>query len=62
MKHAPPPFVRNEQARALRTRAGNAAVAIRVDTRPKTVAAKKGKGSYRRAAFGDDGAVAERPP
>ena len=51
MTHAPSNFARNEQARALRTRAGNAAVAIRVDTRPKTVAPKKGKGAYRRASI-----------
>lgn len=41
----------NEQARALATRAGNAGVAIAVDTRPKTVRAKRGRGSYDRKRF-----------
>jgi hypothetical protein len=45
-----PTFTRNEHAHALHARAGNASVAIRVDTRPKAVKPKKGKGSYRRAA------------
>jgi len=39
---------RNEQARALRARAGNANVPIAVDTRPKQTKPKKGTGSYRR--------------
>ena len=50
MKPAPKTFIRNEQARALRSRAANANVAIRVDTRPKTVKPKKGNGSYCRDA------------
>jgi stalled ribosome alternative rescue factor ArfA len=39
---------RNLHARALRARAGNAAVEVKLDTRPKIVQAKKGKNSYRR--------------
>jgi hypothetical protein len=39
---------RNLQAASLSLRAGGAAVAIAVDTRPKVVRAKKGKGSYDR--------------
>jgi stalled ribosome alternative rescue factor ArfA len=50
MKPAQRTFARNEHAHALHARAGNASVAIRVDTRPKAVKPKKGKGSYRRAA------------
>lgn len=46
---------RNEQARALFHRAANAGVAVSVDTRPKSVRARKGKGSYsRRAKNGRD--------
>jgi len=41
-------FHRNEHARALHTRAGNANVPIRVDARPKIQRPKKGKGAYRR--------------
>jgi hypothetical protein len=62
MKPAPRTFARNEQARTLHTRAGNANVAIRVDTRPKSVEPKKGKGSYRRAAISAGSADAECPP
>ncbi len=62
MKPEPRTYARNEQARALHTRAGNANVAIRVDTRPKSVAPKKGKGSYRREAIGAGRADAEYPP
>ncbi len=50
MKSSAKTFARNEQARALRARAANANVPIRVDTRPKTVKSKKGKGSYCRDA------------
>ena len=50
MKPAPRTFARNKHAHALHARAGNASVAIRVDTRPKAVKPKKGKGSYRRSA------------
>ncbi len=50
MKSAPRTFARNEHARALRSRASNANVAIRVDTRPKAFKPKKGKGSYCRDA------------
>jgi hypothetical protein len=35
------PTSRNEEARSLRHRAGNAHVAISVDTRPKTVSRKR---------------------
>ncbi len=45
MKPAQRTFARNEHAHALHARAGNASVAIRVDTRPKAVKPKKGKGS-----------------
>ncbi|HRY03383.1 MAG TPA: hypothetical protein P5256_09655 [Beijerinckiaceae bacterium] len=38
----------NEQARALTIRAGTAAVAVAVDTRPKIIRAKRGRGSYDR--------------
>lgn len=48
MKRNLPTYARNEQARALHARAGNAGVAIRVDARPKVVRPKKGKGCYRR--------------
>lgn len=41
---------RNEQARALFHRASNAGVAVSVDTRPKSVRARKGKGAYSRRA------------
>ena len=34
-------MARNEHARALHHRAGNAGVAVSVDTRPKAVASKK---------------------
>lgn len=50
MKSTPRTFARNQHARALHARAGNAGAAIRVDTRPKAIKQKKGKGSYRRAA------------
>jgi len=50
MKSAPKTFARNEQTRALFSRAANANVPIRVDTRPKTIKSKKGKGSYCRDA------------
>ena len=50
MKSSAKTSARNEQARALRARAANANVPIRVDTRPKTVKSKKGKGSYCRDA------------
>lgn len=42
---------RNEHAAALSLRAGNAGCAVAVDTRPKFVKAKKGKGSYSRRDF-----------
>jgi hypothetical protein len=35
--------IRNEQAAALRARAGNAGCAIAVDTRPKSISSKKGR-------------------
>ncbi|WP_187144474.1 hypothetical protein [Microvirga massiliensis] len=44
-------MARNEHAASLSCRAGNAGAAVRVDTRPKVVAARKGKGSYDRRAF-----------
>jgi stalled ribosome alternative rescue factor ArfA len=48
MKPIQKKFQRNEQARALRARAGNAGVAIHVDTLSKVQKPKKGTGSYRR--------------
>lgn len=39
---------RNDQVRALFHRASNAGVAVAVDTRPKSVRARKGKGAYSR--------------
>ncbi len=42
---------RNEEAAALRRRAGHAATAIAVDTRPRVVRAKRGKGAYDRGAL-----------
>ncbi|MBG0808081.1 hypothetical protein IY145_01445 [Methylosinus sp. H3A] len=44
----------NQAARALRRRAANAGAEIALDARPKIVAPKKGKGSYRR--------VRQKPP
>jgi hypothetical protein len=42
-------LARNIHARALRIRAGNANVEVKLDTRPKIVKPKKGKNSYRRS-------------
>ena len=42
---------RDENARALSHRASNGHVAVAVDTRPKVVKARKGKGSYDRRAL-----------
>lgn len=39
---------RNEEARALHIRVGNAAVAVRVDARPKIITPRKGKRPYQR--------------
>ena len=61
MKPAPKTFARNEQARALHSRASNANVAIRVDTRPKAIDPKKGKGSYRRISASAADANGESP-
>ncbi len=41
--------VKNPAAKILNQRAGHAGQAIIADTRHKVVAARKGKGSYRRA-------------
>lgn len=50
-----PDHSRNEQKRALFHRAGNAGVAVTVDTRRKPLRARKGAGSYsRREKFGRD--------
>lgn len=45
---------RNEHAAALSLRAGNVGCAVAVDTRPKIVKAKKGRGSYSRRDFRRD--------
>lgn len=45
---------RNPHARALRSPATNACTPIAVDTRPKLVRPRKGKGSYKRNHATDD--------
>lgn len=64
-------MARNEQAAALRHRAGNAGTAIAVDTRPKIARPKHGKGAYDRKTqkrldraerrYDPDQAAARRP-
>ena len=47
-KKASKPRTRNPLAKAIRLRAGNAAVAVAVDTRVRAERVLKGRGSYRR--------------